>query len=379
MDYRSIFLLILSMFLFSCSREKRQAEHPLFAETDGKYATGFHIDSFRDYKILHVTDPWQGSDGVHFRYVLAEKGAHIPDSISALPLINVPVTRLICMSTTHVAMIRSLGRIESIIGISGKAYVSDPDLRQMIEKGLVRDVGAEQGLNYELIVSLTPDVLVTYGVTSEVSSMVNRLKDLGIPVILDGDYLEDHPLGKLEWIRFLAALYQEDQMADSIFRRIEQEYLAIRETASAVYPKPRVMTGLPWKGSWYIPGGTSFAAAFIRDAGASFIWEDAPYREALPLSMEAVFSKAASADVWINCGSALSISEIEDTDARLAQFEPFQTGQVYNNTARLNPSGGNDIWESGVMNPHIILADLVKIFHPELLHEHELVYYEKLE
>ena len=257
--------------------------------------------------------------------------------------------------------------------------IAMPLLSWSDDEGLVKDVGADQGLNYELIVSLMPDVLVTYGVTSEVSSMVNRLKDLGIPVVLNGDYLENHPLGKLEWIRFLAALFQEDMMADSILLSIEQEYNAIRVMAASEDSRPRVMTGLPWKGSWYVPGGTSFAAAFIRDAGASFIWEDAPHHEALPLSMEAVYSKAATADVWINCGSALSLSEIENTDTRLIQFQPFQTGQVYNNNARLNPSGGNDFWESGVMNPHIILADLVKIFHPELLPDHELVYYEKLE
>jgi iron complex transport system substrate-binding protein len=373
-----IILIILSMSLLSCIRESG-TNYEKYSGNNTDYARGFHIEVFNNYKILHVIDPWQGSDGVHFRYVLADSGVHIPDSLSGLTLVRVPVKRIVCMSTTHIAMIGALGRTETIVGISGKEYVSDAELGKRIYSGLVRDVGAEQSLNYELIVSMNPDVILTYGVTSEVNIMVHRLKDLGIPVILNGDYLENHPLGKLEWIRFMATLYNEDEKADSLFRDTEQKYLSIREKSLNTESSPTVMTGLPWKGSWYIPGGTSFAAAFIRDAGASFLWEDAPNHEALPISMEAVYSRASSADIWINCGAAVSMSEIKNTDIRLKEFKPFQTGRVFNNTARLNPKGGNDIWESGVLNPHLILADLVKIFHPEILSDHELVYYEKME
>jgi len=373
-----IILIILALSLVSCIREPGTSNDIFYGNTTD-YARGFDIEIFNNYRILHVMDPWQGSDGVHFRYVLADSGVYIPDSLSGLPLVRVPVKRIVCMSTTHVAMIGALGRTETIVGISGREYISDVKLGNRIESGFVRDVGAEQSLNYELIVSMNPDVILTYGVTSEVNIMVNRLKDLGIPVILNGDYLENHPLGKLEWIRFMAALYNEDEKADSLFMEVEQKYQNIREKSLNAGSNPTVMTGLPWKGSWYIPGGTSFAAAFIRDAGASFLWEDAPNHEALPISMEAVYSRASSADIWINCGSAVSMSEIKNTDIRLMEFKPFQTGRVFNNTARLNPKGGNDIWESGVMNPHLILADLVKIFHPEILSDHELVYYEKME
>jgi iron complex transport system substrate-binding protein len=169
-----------------------------------------------------------------------------------------------------------------------------------------------------------------------------------------------------------------DRLADSIFGAAEYAYQAMKDSARSAAVRPSVMTGLPWKGSWYVPGGNSYAAAFIRDAGGEFIWEDAPQREALPMSLEAVYAKAASADIWINCGTAGSLDEIRDVDHRLGSFRPVVTGMVFNNTARLNPYGGNDIWESGVLKPHIILADLVSIFHPSLLPDHELVYYVKL-
>ncbi len=377
---RNYLILFLSCFAFiSCTRQRKSQPEESSPGHGPKYAIGFSIDEYRGFRVLHVTDPWQGSSGVHFRYVLADKGTGLPDSLSGLPLVRTPVSRIICMSTTHIAMVGALGKNESIVGVSGREYVSQPLMRDRLEKGLVKDVGADQNLNYELIVSLKPDAIIAYGITGEISGMIDRLEELGIPVILDGDYLENDPLGKLEWIRFMAALYGKDEMADSIFSRTEAQYLELREKAGKPGNRPAVMTGLPWKGSWYIPGGGSFMAAFIRDAGGDFLWEDAPNLEALPFSLETVYAKASSADIWINCGSARSLSDIESTDDRLARFEPWINGNVYNNTARINPEGGNDFWESGVMNPHIILADMIKIFHPEVLPDHELVYYKKLE
>ena len=377
MNRTGIFPAVLAVLLWACSDGVKDAgTHQ--AEPGMQYANGFHIESHAQYQILHVRDPWQGSRGNHFRYVLAGHDVTLPDSLSDLPVIRVPVKRLVCMSTTHVAMITSLGQSGSIVGISGSEYISDPMIRRRIREGLVRDVGADQTLNYELLIALQPDVIVAYGVSGEVSGMVNRMEDFGIPVILNGDYLETEPRGKLEWVRFMATLHQEEALADSIFRQAESRYLELRRMASNRDVSPTVMTGLPWKGSWYIPGGQSFAAAFIRDAGGSFIWEASPGREALPMSLEAVFSKAAKADIWINCGSAESLEDIEQTDRRLTRFQPYFTSQVYNNTARLNPEGGNDFWESGVMHPHIILADLVNIFHPDLLPGYEPVYYSRL-
>lgn len=66
-------------------------------------------------------------------------------------------------------------------------------------------------------------------------------------------------------------------------------------------------------------------------------------------------------------------------DNRYANFAAVKTGNVYNNNARINNSGGNDYWESGTSNPDIVLSDLIKILHPEILPNHQLVYYRKLE
>ena len=344
-----------------------------------KYARGFRIEEVQGYKILHVINPWQGSRRVHLQYILTEDPSRIPDSLKQHPVIQIPVKRVICMSTTHVAMIDALGESDAIVGISGSDYISNPALRSKLETGEVRDVGADQTLNFELILTLRPDLVIAYGITAEVSGMVNRLEGLDIPVILNGDYLEDLPLGKTEWIRFLASFFAEEEKADSIFTSVASTYEQYKDLIRDKRLKPSVMTGLPWKDTWYIPGGKSFAAAYIRDAGGTYLWEDLDSREAVPLDLEAIYARAASADLWINCGAAGNLAEIVETDKRLNRFQPAGTGRVFNNNARINPAGGNDFWESGVMAPHLILADLISIFHPEVLPDHELVYYKRLE
>jgi iron complex transport system substrate-binding protein len=378
--FRTIILVLIVFIgiMHACISPGNRERPPQVQLTQQAYARGFRIDRFNGFTLLHVVDPWQGSSGVHYRYVLAEDPGKIPDSLDFLPSVRIPVNRVICMSTTHLAMIEALGRTGSVVGISGTDYVSNPQLRKKLESGEVKDVGADQTLDIERIISLSPDVLISYGITSEVSNLVQRLGGLGIPVVLNGDYLEREPLGKTEWLKFMAAFFGMDREADSIFSRVVGSYEFYREKASEAATRPNVMTGLPWKDAWYIPGGESFAAAFIRDAGGHYLWEDMKSHEASPVSLESVFARGMKADIWINSGAARSLREIRQADPRLARLKPFQNGMVFNNTARLNAWGGNDFWETGVMEPNRILADLVRIFHPDMLPEYELWYYEKL-
>jgi iron complex transport system substrate-binding protein len=378
-----LFIIALGLIQAWClSRCKQPADRPgtsLMGEGKPQYASGFRIEPKPGFNILHVINPWQGSTRVHLQYVLTEDPSAVPDSLQYHPVITIPPSRVICMSTTHVAMMDAIGEADAIVGISGSDYITHPGLRSRLETGEVRDVGADQALNYELILSLHPDLVMAYGIGSEVSGMVKRLEALGIPVILNADYLEDQPLGKTEWIRFVASFFARDKKADSIFSSIASSYEQYKSRVSNIKAKPSVMTGLPWKDTWYLPAGGSFAAAYIRDAGGHYLWEELEGREAVPMDLEAIYARAASADIWINCGAARSLEEIGQTDKRLKQFQPVSTGRVFNNNARINPAGGNDFWESGVMAPHMVLADLISIFHPEILPGHELVYYKRME
>jgi iron complex transport system substrate-binding protein len=343
-----------------------------------RYATGFRLSERDSFSLLEVTDPWQQSKDVIFSYVLTSNRETVPDSLKDLPLIEVPVKRVVALSTTHVAMIEQLGSGESIVGISGAEYMYSPALRAGIEKGSIVDVGYGQGLDYESIVRLDPDVLFLYGVEGNVMTTLEKLTDLGIPAVFCGEYLETHPLGKAEWIRFFSLFYDKEEQSSDFFRQIDSAYNALSGLIPDDRSLPMVLNGLPWNDTWYMAGGKSFAAKLIEDAGGAYLWRDNPSTQAVPLDLEAVYLQAVKADIWINPGAANSLADIRLLDERLGDLAVLKKGHVYNNNARISSGGGNDYWESGTVRPDLILADLISVFHPDLLTDHSYLYYRKL-
>ncbi len=343
------------------------------------YARGYTSEKRGDITLLTVSNPWQGAQNVMFRYVLCPKGTKVPDKYAQYTAIYTPVERVICMATTHVAMLSAIGKTSSIKALSGSAYVSDPEVRQAVADGRIVDIGYDQGLNYEKIISLKPDVIFAYGVGGEAAGSMARLADLGQKVVFNAEYLERTALGKAEWIKFMAAFYRCEDQASRQFETIRNEYLSLCETAKNAENRPTVLCGLPWQGIWYVPGGETTVAAMIADAGGDFPWKDNRSHESFPIGIETGVSKGGNADLWLDTGAARSLGEIVATDERLSLIKPFRTGMVYNNCARTGAGGGNDFFESGVVNPHIILKDMIKIFHPDLLPDHALYYYMKLE
>lgn len=379
-----IFYAILGIIiLFQSCKEKRESQLNFDSTGSGivevKYARGFDIEDFGGFKTAKIYNPWQKSDGKQITYLFCHQDSVSHQYLAYDVRINVPAQRVICMSTTHIAMIGALDEIESIIGISGDQYINNQWIISGIKDGNIMDIGYEQGLNYEMILSLQPDVIIMYGITGEVTGVLNRLTSLGVPVLLNAEYLETAPLAKMEWIKLIGCLYDELELATKIFNEAEKKYNELKILTAEIEKKPEVLSGLPWKNTWWVPGGKSFAATFIKDAGGIYFWEDDTSHEAIPLDIEVVYERAGQADIWINSGSARSVNDILNTDQRLQYFKPCVERTIYNNNAKLNSSGGNDYWESGVISPHIILKDLISIFHPDLLPDHELVYYRKLE
>jgi len=250
---------------------------------------------------------------------------------------------------------------------------------QMISDKNITDVGYEESLNYEMILSLKPDIILVYGVESEKVSYLTKLEELGLPVVFVAEYLEDTPLAKAEWIRFFGVLYDKEKVADSLYNEIVTEYNNVKSFASSFQQKPTVFSGLPWKDSWFVSGGKSYIAQFINDAGGSYVWNDDTSHESFPLNLERVYHKAANADFWINSGIAKSLNEIKYVDERLTLFKAFSGKKVYNNNRRSVNSDGNDYWESGVVKPQVILKDLVEIFHPGSYPDYIPFFYKQLE
>jgi len=343
-----------------------------------EFAQGFTMKKHGDITLLTVSNPWQGAQNVMYHYALCPKGKDVPTAYSQYSVIQTPVERVVCLSTTHVAMLSALEKTSTIQALSGTAFVSDSIIRRAIGQGSVVDIGYEQGLNYEKIISLKPDVIFAYGVGDEMSGSMARLASLGQKVVFNAEYLERSSLGKAEWLKFIAAFFDCEALATEKFNAIRDEYQSLCRLVKDRERRPKILCGLPWQGYWYIPGGESWMAAMIADAGGDYIWKENRSHESIPINIETIVHQGGAADLWINTGAARSLAEIRSVDERLSLIKPFGAGAVYNNSARADVHGGNDFFESGVVNPHVILKDMIRIFHPDLLSDHQLYYYDIL-
>jgi len=277
-------------------------------------------------------------------------------------------------------MISALGSEITIAGISGADLIYNERIRERVARGEVADVGFEDNLNKELVIKLDPDLVMVYGVGGEASGYLNKLTDLGIKVLFNADYLEEDPLGKAEWIKVFGALFGKESQADKIFGMIANEYNSVRklvkENADSL---PAIMMGLPWKDTWFISPGNSFISRLIEDAGGNYLWKDTQSETSMPYGVENVWLRAREADYWLNISTVKTPAEILNADRRLGELPAFVKGNLYNNNKRIAANGGNDYWESGSINPHIILKDLAAIIHPGLFPGYELYYYYKVE
>jgi len=206
-----------------------------------------------------------------------------------------------------------------------------------------------------------------------------KIEDLHVPVVINAEYLEKHPLGRAEWIKFMALFFNKEKTADSVFAVIEKEYLKTKAVADRAPSKRTVLSGIVYGDAWFLPGGQNYAAKLLRDAGYHYLWDDDSTSGFLELSFESVYEKAHGADFWIGVGSFSSLKEVENADHRYARFKPFQQRQVYSSNLRKGSTGGSEFLELGYLRPDIILKDLMKIAHPELMRGHELYFHKRLE
>jgi iron complex transport system substrate-binding protein len=263
--------------------------------------------------------------------------------------------------------------------MSGTGFIYSAALNSRAKEGLIADVGYEANLNKEMILKIRPDITMIYGVGSESSGYVGKIEELGIRVIYNADYLETDPLSKAEWIKLFGALYDKEVKADSIYKEEVKNYNQLKTFISGkIAYRPKVMLGLPFKDTWYISPGNSFISKLIGDAGGEYLWSDTESAVSMPYGIENVYMRALTADFWLNIGSISSKDEIAIVDERLTSLNCFIMGNLYNNNRRVTDMGGNDYWESGSLNPHLILKDIATILHPELFSTNELLYYRKI-
>lgn len=342
------------------------------------YAKGFTVSYQKHYKVVSVRNAWKDAK-TQFQYVLVQCGTPIPSGFAPEQIVQIPVQSIVVMSTTHLPYLQQLGVIDRIKGVSDFKQINTPSVLERIKTKQIAEVGSNQSVNVEKILDLAPELITTYGTGNPQTDAHPKLLEAGLKVAIVAEYMESSPLGRAEWLKFMSLFFNREAKAEQAFERMATKYNAIAQTAKQATRKPSVFAGFDNKGTWYAPGGDSYAAKFLEDAGANYLWQDDRSTGSLNLSFEKVFDRANQAEYWLNGSQQWnSLKDVVASDDRYQGFAAVRSGKLFTPTARVNATGGNDYWESGMANPDVVLADLVRIFHPELLPDHQLVYYRQL-
>lgn len=385
-----IFVDLLPWFIFlltlpSCNSPSREnvlttsTEHAFdTVKTQIRYASGFTLLRKKDHTVVDVFSSKQKKT-LLFRYVLYPKGRPQPVGYEGAQFVATPVTSFVALSCIYVAYASMLGMEERLVAVSKRSHIYDPAVLRLIDSGKVLEVGEGGSMNLEKVFALKPELIVTYGSGDPKYDSHPKLMEAGFKVSVNVEHLETSPLARMEWIKFFAAFFGKERKADSLFAVAEKEYGAMAALAKNVKSRPSVFVDIKYGDTWYMPGGKSFMARLLNDAGADYLWKGDSATGSLQIDFETVFQKASQADFWLNTGSWETTEDAIQSDQRYARFKALKTGSMYNYNKRISASGGNDYWESGFVHPQVVLADLIEIFHPGLLPGHECFYYNRLE
>lgn len=323
--------------------------------------------------LIRVKNPWQDALGIDKELLI------VRDSVSSVDYegsyLNGEARRIVCMSSTHVAMLDALGAADRIVGVSGMPYISNRYVRE--NQSRIPDVGYEGNMDYETLLGAHPDLVLLYSINGE-SAIEKKLKEFGIPFLYVGDYVEEDPLGKAEWVIPIAEVIGKREEGIKLFNDICKRYNAMKEkVADSNLNRPKVMLNAPIGDSWFMPSVKSYVARMMEDAGAEYVFKKETVSGSIPIDIEEAYLLEEQADFWLNPGGMKSLEELKATFPKFGETKTVKAEKVYNNNRLTSPGGGNDCFESGVVNPDLILRDLIKIFHPDLIEE-DFVYYQKL-
>jgi iron complex transport system substrate-binding protein len=337
------------------------------------HAEGFSIRYFRNYKEVVVFNPFSHNAVYQRYYLVRDTGVSVPsDGLK----IKIPVRSLAATSVTHFEFLNLLHVIDAVNGVCSSKIIYSPQINERLNKGLIVDLGDAFNINLEKTVQLHPDLVMVSGYNQN-DPFAQRLLQVGIFPVYNNEWMEKSLLGRAEWIKFVAAFFDKEKIADSLYLEIEKEYQNTANRVKGIKFRPQIMSGSNFRGTWYMPGGRNFMAQLFSDAGGNYFYANDTTVGSLPLSFEKVLKNFSESDVWLNCNYA-SLSELLKADPKHALFRPVKLQQVYNFNKRMLPSGANDFWESAVAHPDLLLKDVIFILHPELLPGYETFYAQKL-
>ena len=344
-----------------------------------RYAERFTMTKVGDATLIDILKPRGAKHGLFCRYLLVPEGREVPEGYPDALLVSVPVERVTCGIGLHVTMLERLGVLERIAGIGRAQWVGNPEILRRLESGAILETGMSNAMNMETMVGLRPDLAFVYSSGGE-HDVHHKLLEMGIKPAVTCMHLEEHPLGVLEWIKFFGIFFGKEAEAEIFFAQTAERYEALEQRVRDRFgERPGVIVGHGARGVWSTHGSSAWFIRFLQDAGADYILEDPEDYEENLISFEHALSVGLRAGYWVNpFYTAMSLSELVEDDSRYSQFLSVRKGNVFNNNAATFENGKNAFWEIGMSEPDVVLADLIKIFHPELLPDHELKYYQRL-
>jgi len=342
-------------------------------------ASGFTLNKSGDNFLIEVLAPFPNAKS-SFRYlVLAEKEANL-DTTGYDAVIHLPINKVVLTSTTQIPHLDLLGVSDYLAGFPNLDLISSETVREQINQDKVVDLGSGPTSNLEKVVEMEPDWIMLSTLGNDLNQL-DLYKRAGIPALINGDYVEQTPLGRAEWIKFTGALMGKLDEATLVFDSISTAYAAAEALIqnSEALKKPTVLSGVLYQDIWYAPGNKSWAAEIVKAAGGKYAFGDLEGTGSLTLSYEYVLDQAQDTDFWIGAADFASLTAMAQADQRYLAFDAFRNQKVFTYTHKKGEKGGLLYFELGYVRPDLVLLDLIKILHPELVPEHELYFYTQLD
>lgn len=378
-------VVCLLLFLVSCgqkSKNNTQVVETVVGVSDSsriiipEYAEGFEVQYVEGGCLVTIQDPQkEKGKGEIYRYALVrDKEAFAKNKVSDdYAVQSVPVRNIICMTSLQLSNFIKLDELEHVVGITSTRHLFNKEVNRRLKEKKIRKIGIEGNFDNEIIISMNPDLIL---ISPFKRGGYDALKEVGIPLIPHLGYKENSPLGQAEWIKFIGLLIGEEEKANAIFDSIKTEYNALKQLTAKIEKKPVVFSGELRGGNWYAVGGRNFLAQLFRDAGADYFLKDDPNTGGVTLDFETVYSRAESADYWRILNSyngTFTYDALKAEDSRYADFRAFKDkGVIYCNLKE------KPYYENVPTHPEVLLKDLIKVFHPELLPDYTPVFYELL-
>ena len=338
------------------------------------YAECFTITHYDTYTRISVTNPW-ATEQVLREYILSVEPVE-PDAshTDKTVYIKTPLKSVGVLGAVHAGILERIGAEALVTGVADPQYMNFAFVQKGLSDGSISNLGQSSQLNIEKLIEVDPDALI---VTTFPKSGYGKLEKSGIPLIECVEYMENTPLGRAEWIKFIGAFIGKSREADSIYNAIEQNYLEAKKIAETVSRRPTVFSEKKYRGIWDIPGGRSYMAVFFRDAGANYLWREDAQTGSLALPFEEVYDKAEKANFWFikynKPEGSLTYNELR------SEYDPYSLFDAWKNKKVVGcNTDKTTYYEQGIMHPDLILKDMINVFHPGLAGNHNNVYFHLL-